>query len=189
MPRITITVADSSAQPYRFSLERQTVALGRGAENDIVLDSASVSVKHAEMRRIHGGYELADLGSTNGISLDSTRREVIPLQSGMTAAIGDVQFHFLLTDEEIQTLHYEKTSRLSPEKAAPVRRSEPIEYSYPAPSGGSFAAKLLFVVLAAAAFFTGLAIRHQRDTGASLIDAIRAKPSLQSAPAAAAPPN
>jgi pSer/pThr/pTyr-binding forkhead associated (FHA) protein len=175
MPRITITVADSSAQPYRFNLDRKSVTLGRGSENDIVLDSASVSVKHAEMRRIHGGYELADLGSTNGISIDGTRREVIPLQSGMIASIGDVQFHFLLTDEEIQTLQYEKTSRLSPETSATSAHREAVEYSYPAPSGGSFATKVLFVFLAAAAFFAGLAIRHQRDTGASLIDAIKVK--------------
>lgn len=187
MPRITITVAESSAQPYRFSLERQTVTLGRGGDNDIVIDSASVSVKHAEMRRVNGGYELADLGSTNGIKLDDIRREVIPLRSGMTVSIGDVPFHFLLTDEEIQSLHYEKTSRISPEKTTISAPHEAVEYSYPAPSGGSFATKLLFVILAAAAFFAGLAIRHQRDTGASLIDAMQAKSSLRSAPAPSAP--
>jgi len=188
MPRITITVADSSAQPYRFNLERQTVTLGRGGENDIVVDSSSVSVKHAEMRRINGGYELVDLGSTNGIKLDDTRREVIPLQSGMTVSIGDVQFHFLLTDEEIQSLHYEKTSRISQEATAHVLRGAEEDH-YPVPSGGSLAAKLLFIILAAAAFFVGLAIRHQRETGASLIDAIQSKSSLQSAPAPSAPRN
>ena len=41
--------------------------MGRGSDNDIVIDSGSVSGSHAEMRRIEGGYELVDLGSTNGI--------------------------------------------------------------------------------------------------------------------------
>lgn len=32
---------------------------------------------------------------------------------------------------------------------------------------------LLFLILSAAAFFTGMAVRYQKDTGSSLIDAIR----------------
>ena len=34
---------------------------------------------------------------------------------------------------------------------------------------------VLFLILAAAAFFAGMAVRHQKDTGGSLIDAIKAK--------------
>ena len=104
MPRVTITVPERNAQPYRFQLDREVVSLGRGSENDIAIDSGSVSVRHAEMRRIQGGYELHDMGSTNGIKLDGVRHEIIPLRSGATVHIGDVAFDFSLSDEETRLL-------------------------------------------------------------------------------------
>ena len=188
MPRVTITVPEKNAQPYRFQLDRQVVSLGRGSENDIAIDSGSVSVHHAEMRRVEGGYELHDVGSTNGIKLDGVRHELIPLRSGATVKIGDVSFDFLLTDEELEALAREKPAEPSPisrepqlpgtAKPLPQRAS-----AAPAPSGGGGGATLLFVILAAAAFFTGLAVRHQKDTGASLIQAIQAKGAVKTAPA------
>ena len=114
MPRVTITVPEKNAQPYRFQLDRPVVSLGRGSENDIAIESGSVSVHHAEMRRIEGGYELRDIGSTNGIKLDGVRYEVIPLRSGATVKIGDVSFDFLLSDEESEALAREKPPELSP---------------------------------------------------------------------------
>ena len=69
MPRVTITVPEKTAQPYRFHLDSEVVTLGRGSDNDIAIDSGSVSVKHAEMRRTVGCFELRDAGSTNGIKL------------------------------------------------------------------------------------------------------------------------
>ena len=193
MPRVTITVPEKNAQPYRFQLDREVVTLGRGSENDIAIDSGSVSVKHAEMRRIGGGYELHDVGSTNGIKLDGVRLEVVPLRSGATVRIGDVAFDFTLSEEEIDSLAKEKSaggspitreSELPPPPAAPKPAPRP---SYaPAPSGGSgFGATFLFVLLAVIAFYAGLAIRHQKETGKSLFDAIKAKQSTLTTPAAA----
>ncbi|MES2659174.1 MAG: FHA domain-containing protein [Verrucomicrobiota bacterium] len=191
MPRVTITVPEKNAQPYRFQLDRQVVTLGRGSENDIAIDSGSVSVKHAEMRRIEGGYELHDIGSTNGIKLDGVRLEVVPLRSGATVRIGDVAFDFMLSDEELEALNREKPSTPSPITReselppAPPKPSHRPSYA-PAQSGGSgFGATLLFVILAMIAFFSGLAIRHQKETGKSLFEGIAKKSSL-TAPAAPA---
>ena len=80
MPRITITVPDKLPQPYRFPLDRQVVMIGRGSENDIVIECGSVSLRHAEMVRVEGGYELRDLDSTNGIKLDDRRSESDPVE-------------------------------------------------------------------------------------------------------------
>ena len=63
MPRVTITVPDRNPQPYRFQLDRQAVNMGRGSDNDIVIEDGSVSVRHAVMERIEGGYQLRDLGT------------------------------------------------------------------------------------------------------------------------------
>jgi pSer/pThr/pTyr-binding forkhead associated (FHA) protein len=187
MPRITITVPEKNAQPYRFQLDRQMVTLGRGSDNDIAIESGSVSVHHAEMRRVEGGYELHDAGSTNGIKLDGVHYEVIPLHSGSTVKIGDVSFDFALSEEESEALAREK-----PPEPSPITREAELPAKpprQPTPSGGSgFGAILIFLILAAGAFFAGLAIRHQKDTGESLIQAIKAKTSVKASPAPSVAP-
>ena len=190
MPRVTITVPEKNAQPYRFQLDREVVTLGRGSENDIAIESGSVSVNHAEMRRIEGGYELRDLESTNGIKLDGERCEVIPLRSGATVKIGDVSFDFLLSDEEREALAREKApepspilreSELPPAAPKPVPQREPVYV--PQKSSSGFGAMVMFLILAAVAFFTGLVVRYEKETGGSLIDAIKANVATKQAPA------
>lgn len=187
MPRVTITVPEKTPQPYRFQLDRQVVTLGRGAENDIVMDSGSVSVKHAEMRRIKGGYELHDLGSTNGIKQGGVRDEVIPLHSGATVKVGDVAFDFSLSEDEIEELNREKPAKIplnTRDEKIPLPPRETRAYTEASGESGFFTT-LVFLILASAAFFTGMAVRHQKETGNSFIDAIQ---THWAAPSAAAPP-
>ena len=190
MPRVTITVPEKNAQPYRFQLDREVVTLGRGSENDIAIESGSVSVNHAEMRRIEGGYELLDVGSTNGIKLDGERYEVIPLRSGATVKIGDVSFDFLLSDEEREALAREKTPEPSPilrESELPSAAPKPVPQRgpvyVPQKSGSGLGAMVIFLILATAAFFAGLVVRYEKETGGSLIDAIKANIATKQAPA------
>lgn len=188
MPRVIITVPEKNAQPYRFKLARKVVSIGRGSDNDIVIDSDSVSGKHAEMHRVEGGYELADLGSTNGIKYDGTRQRVLSLRSGMSLRLGDVVFDFTLSEEELETLGREKPAQESPvtkeevasppkstEAAAPAKRSAPrkqLVAPKPVSFGASFVIILLFLVLAAGAFYAGLEIRHRKVTGEALFSSI-----------------
>jgi hypothetical protein len=191
MPRVTITAPDKNAQPYRFLLDRQTVSLGRGSDNDIVIDCGSVSGKHAEMVRREGGYELRDVGSTNGIKVDGQRMDVIPLRQGTTVKLGDVSFDFQLSDEEREALAREKPFDFSPiikEKELPPIREEEAAAAPPrkvpvsrpvqvGSSGGGFVMVLVFLILAGSAFFVGMAIRHQKDTGRPLLEAISKRPA------------
>ena len=183
MPRVTITVPGKTPQPYRFQLDRRLVSLGRGSNNDIVIDCGSVSVSHAQMCRVEGGYELRDLESTNGIKMDGARMPVIPLFNGMCVHLGDVEFDFQLGDDELETLGHE-----SPLQETPVVR-EPVEEPLapqlpPLPRAGPAVVKLqhseieeserpgcgtfiwLFI-LVMTAFTVGMAIRYHRETGES----------------------
>jgi predicted component of type VI protein secretion system len=203
MPRIIITVPEKNAQPYRFSLNRESVSIGRGSDNDIVVDSGSVSVKHAEMRRIEGGYELGDAGSTNGIKHRGVRHDKIALVSGMSLRLGEVSFDFTLTDEELGEIARERPASDipaqkekeevvagEPDAEAPKRKLRPAAPYKPVAeaAGLSFGMIVLFLVLAAAAFATGLSIRHQKETGEPLIKAIVNKGDrVQQAPSAEAP--
>ncbi len=181
MPRVTITVPEKTAQPYRFQLDNECVTIGRGEDNDIPIDSGSVSTRHAEMRRVHGGYELHDIGSTNGIALDGFTHPMIALTHGASVKIGDAIFDFSLTEGESAVLRSERNptpvSVISPMTVVrnpdyPIPSTSKIYL--PARQGTSFGSKLLFLVLAAAAFCLGLAIRYQNDTGASLLEAVKA---------------
>jgi len=180
MPRVTITVPEKNAQPYRFQLDRQSVTFGRGDENDIEIDSGSVSVSHAEMRRILGGYELVDLDSTNGIQLDGVKYAVIPLGAGGEISMGDVKFDFLLADDERAVLTAElpeaavDSSHEFPHPSAKAI-TQPNGYPVRKSGGLTVGAIVLFLILTACAFFAGLAVRYQKDTGKSLIEAIQEK--------------
>ena len=180
MPRVIITAPDQTPQPYRFQLDRQAVQMGRGSENDIAINCGSVSVNHAVMERVEGGYQIRDLDSTNGTKLDGSRMPIIPLRDGLSVKLGDVSFDFSLTDEEKQALAREKPTvespivaedpeTVAPKKAArpPVRRPQP-QFSTTSPAQ-SFMMMVVFLVLAALAFWIGLSIRHKKDTGNRLM--------------------
>ena len=201
MPRVIITVPGSSPQPYLFQLDRKSVTLGRGSINDIVLDCASVSVKHAEMRRVEGGYELRDVGSTNGISIHGEKREVIALHDGDTVKLGDVAFDFTLNDEEKERLSGERPLEESPiikepveqptvdadeadeeedddededdEEAKAERRSVAREAGLPHAS--KFGCTWLFwtLLIAVIAFCAGMAVRFERGTGDSWLKSVK----------------
>ncbi len=201
MPRVTITVPDKTPQPYRFPLDRQVVMIGRGSENDIAIECGSISVRHAEMLRIEGGYELRDLGSTNGIKLDGRRSDTIALRHGATVRLGDVAFDFQLSDEERDALRREKVLDELPDRRevemAPAaaeslagRESAPHKHAAEPAGGGKgftiFVGLLLFALLA---FFAGLSVRHYRETGGWLFSAIQAKgKTLKAIHDAQAPP-
>jgi hypothetical protein len=204
MPRVIITVPEKNPQPYRFSLDRKSVSIGRGSDNDIVIESGSVSVQHAEMRRIEGGYELADAGSTNGIKHRGVRHDKIALVSGISLRLGEVSFDFTLTDEELGEIarespagdiparkEAEEVEAEEPKAEAPKRKQRPATPAKPASetAGISLGMIVLFLVLAAAAFAVGLSIRHQKETGEPLIKAIvnKADRVEKAAPPAEAP--
>lgn len=182
MPRVTITVPEKNSQPYRFALDRKSVTLGRGSENDIVVDCASISVHHAVMERIEGGYQLRDLGSTNGTKLKGELMPKVELLDGMTVQIGDVDFDFSLTADEQMALGKERpegdspiikegeeTPRKSRRSESPLPRQPPV-VAQPS-SGANFFMTLLFFVLAAGAFFLGLSIRYSKENpGRSMVN-------------------
>lgn len=209
MPRITITAPDQNSQPYRFQLDREVVSLGRGSENDIVIDSGSVSTHHAEMRRVLGGYELHDLGSTNGTKLDGVRYPVVPLAHGSVVHLGDVSFEISLTDEEQAMLLHEVPvttgygGYAAPAAEAP-RSTQPIGYApTPAPAprpvpqrqvivmqqeeGGGFMMGIVMIILAVVAFGAGASIRHQKETGKQLLQSMKEKKINQAKQAPPAP--
>jgi predicted component of type VI protein secretion system len=71
-------------------LPEKTVRIGRGAQNDLVLEDPGkgVSRNHAEIRFEGGRYTLVDLGSQNGIWVSGSRVPSVVLEPGVSAAVG-----------------------------------------------------------------------------------------------------
>ncbi|MCH1508555.1 MAG: FHA domain-containing protein [Akkermansiaceae bacterium] len=108
MPRVSITIAGKNSQPYRFTLDRKKVSIGRGTDCDIVIDCPSVSSLHCTMERVDGGYILRDRKSTNGITLDEEAMAIIDLRNNNDVKVGDVEFGYELSDEELDDLDEEE---------------------------------------------------------------------------------
>ena len=70
--------------------------IGRGADNDIVVDDEGVSRQHAAITFVGGEYRLADVGSASGTLLDGSSAETaVPLESGATVRLGETDLLFM----------------------------------------------------------------------------------------------
>jgi FHA domain-containing protein len=80
----------------RNVLSGSHVVLGRSREADIVLQDPNVSRRHAELRRAEDGWQIVDLGSTNGIKVNGRRVDHHPLSPGDQITIGVTDLTFEL---------------------------------------------------------------------------------------------
>jgi uncharacterized protein YkwD len=89
-----VSIASSPAREY--PLDKSTIAIGSHPSNDVVLDDATVSRRHATITRKAGGFELADLGSTNGTFVNGNRAsKPVALKPGDEIRFGSVRFAFV----------------------------------------------------------------------------------------------
>ncbi len=76
-------------------VEQTPFTIGRGEESDLQVNSTSVSREHAELARASGGFQLRDLGSTNGTAVNGREITEAVLQDGDTVRIADVELTFV----------------------------------------------------------------------------------------------
>jgi GAF domain-containing protein len=95
--RLTVCSEDQTVQEYRLEKEK-IYSLGRGAENDIVVSSSSVSRCHATIEYHQGSWRVVDRGSTNGIRFNLQKVAFLSLTATCQFYLGDVSVVY----EEIQ---------------------------------------------------------------------------------------
>ena len=78
----------------RFLLDSASTTAGRHPEADIFLDDVTVSRKHAEFRRLDGGFEVVDAGSLNGTYVNHDRVDSVRLRTGSEVQIGKFRLTF-----------------------------------------------------------------------------------------------
>ena len=90
MATITIYVPDQ--EPLQLDLDGyEQVSIGRGPDNDIVLDHVSMSGTHATIFNLGGAFQIQDLGSTNGTYLNGEAISEGVLSHGSRVNFGSVE--------------------------------------------------------------------------------------------------
>jgi len=77
-----------------IQLSEEVTTLGSVAGNTVVLADPAVSRKHAGIRKVNGSYELADLGSTNGIYVNGHKVPKKTLEPGDIIRVGNTEALF-----------------------------------------------------------------------------------------------
>lgn len=92
--RLAIRLPQGGQQAYR--IEKPIINIGRQLSNDIIVEDKRVSRYHAQIKyQPDGQFVIFDLGSTNGITINSTphmRQHV--LRNGDHFTIGSYEFYF-----------------------------------------------------------------------------------------------
>lgn len=79
----------------RYLLKAEVVTAGRHPDSDIFLDDVSVSRRHAEFRRVEGGFEVVDVGSLNGTYVNRETIDSSVLSGGDEIQIGKFRLVYL----------------------------------------------------------------------------------------------
>lgn len=87
---------DSLAIALEPPNKRPYLSLGRGPDNDLVLDDATLSRLHLLFTREAPGWTVRDAGSTNGTTLEGARLgpDPVSLQTGVRLVAGSVRLTY-----------------------------------------------------------------------------------------------
>jgi hypothetical protein len=77
-----------------LALTEEVTTIGSVAGNTVVLADPAVSRKHAGIRKLEGSYELADLGSTNGVYVNGHKVPKKALDPGDIIRVGNTEAVF-----------------------------------------------------------------------------------------------
>lgn len=92
MPKLTLLLGRRVMQAYDF--KQPSIIVGRDDAADVIIDNPSVSRRHAEIRLGDSGWEVEDLGSSNGTFIDNARIEG-PRSIGLGDEIGFGKFSII----------------------------------------------------------------------------------------------
>lgn len=96
----------------KYDLYEDEVTLGRDPDSTIVLESDSVSRRHARIERVGDERFVTDLNSTNGTYINDAPVQRARLSSGSFVKIGDTIFKYL-TGDNLEASYYEEIHRMA----------------------------------------------------------------------------
>lgn len=100
---------------HEYSLDQETVTIGRKTDNDIHIDNLAVSGKHAKILTILNDSFIEDLDSTNGTYINGKKVNKHALKNGEIITIGKHELKYI--NEPTFTDTFEKTMIIRPDAA------------------------------------------------------------------------
>ncbi|HET9496077.1 MAG TPA: DUF3662 and FHA domain-containing protein [Chloroflexia bacterium] len=93
-PAATLRPMAGDLAGREFPISKTLLSIGRGLDNDLVIDDPRVSRHHAQITFRHSHYLLRDLRSTNGTFVNDQPIEAVVLATGDTVSIGGFELEF-----------------------------------------------------------------------------------------------
>jgi len=91
---LRLTVNPGTESTWEIPLRPGVISLGRGPDNDVVIEHPSVSSAHCQLTVTDSNVVIKDLGSINGTFINDEMVEESPLANGQTVRLGDVVLRF-----------------------------------------------------------------------------------------------
>jgi pSer/pThr/pTyr-binding forkhead associated (FHA) protein/uncharacterized RDD family membrane protein YckC len=118
-----------------FELVDIEIKIGRELDNTLRLADPSISRHHALIQKTVSGFEIMDLGSSNGVLLNGAKVQSSPLQDGDRVTLGQIQMTFVdpkpvLAEEPENPLG---TVRINPDEMRRVQAAQGSGLAAPAP--------------------------------------------------------
>ncbi|NLL83001.1 MAG: FHA domain-containing protein [Lentisphaerae bacterium] len=132
-----LILTGGTGQGKRYELSAEVTRLGRRPDNDVSLASGSVSSTHAEIVKTTEGFELRDLGSTNGTFLNGERVDTVRIFRNDIIRLGDVSLMLdgddvpqaTSNDDEAEMLPLSRTTvAIKPLDARDAQAATPAEF-------------------------------------------------------------
>jgi uncharacterized RDD family membrane protein YckC len=130
-------LVQESSGVREFELVDNEVKIGRELDNALRLADPSISRHHAVVQRTGAGYEIQDLGSSNGVLLNGAKVQSSPLQDGDRVTLGQIQITFV-DPKPVQAVEEPHsplgTVRINPEEMRRVQGAQGISLMEPTPA-------------------------------------------------------
>ena len=109
---VVIYSSDSRQFGKRYVLERDSLTMGRGQENVVVLDNDSVSRRHCRIERRNAAWYVVDLDSTNGTYVNDDLVKEYQLRRGDQVKIGDTIMKYL-SGSDVEAQYHETIYKMT----------------------------------------------------------------------------
>lgn len=110
----------------------EPITIGRKPDNIIPIENSTVSGHHCEVKRLDEGYEVRDLGSTNGTRVNNKDITESKLRPKDILQVGSVEFMFDASPGEIFKDEREQTANV---EVAPGPAAAPESFGNISPFG------------------------------------------------------
>ncbi len=103
-----------------FESDIETIGIGRGTDNELVIDDPRASRHHCKLSKTPEGYRLEDLGSRNGVYVGKEKATLAKLSRGEYFRIGKTVFYI----EEIPKKSKPSLAASEPAEAKPAKKTQ-----------------------------------------------------------------